>query len=369
MERTSSYNYLFLASVAGLVLFGLAMLATASAVLAFGHTSDNYFYLKRQLLNGVLPGALLFFLASRIHYEKLRKFALPFMVVAVILTALVLVSGLGVAENGATRWLKLGSFSFQPSEILKLASVLYLAALFEPKKRNVAQEGFAPFLFISGMVAFLLIAQPDMGTLGVILLTSFAVYFLAGAKPAHLLAVVLIGVVALSAFVYVKGYAWDRVQVYLNPSADVQGSGYQVNRARVMIRSGGVLGIGYGQSQQKSTAFLPEPMGDSIFAITAEELGFAGVASAIALFSMLGWRGFVVARNARTAFGRMLAGGITVWILAQAFINISAISGILPLTGIPLPFVSYGGTSLVVLLTACGIVYNIQRSSIMKRET
>lgn len=363
MERTSLHNYAFIASVAGLVLFGLAMLATASAVLAFNHTADNYFYLKRQLSHGVLPGIIFFFLASRIPYEKLRKLALPCMLLALVLTALVLVPNLGILENGATRWLKVGSFSFQPSEILKLASVLYLAALFEPKKRNVAREGFVPFLFISGMVAFLLIAQPDMGTLGVILLTAFVVYFLAGAKPAHLLVVVLIGVVALSAFVYFKGYAWDRVQVYLNPSADVQGSGYQINRARTMIRSGGVLGIGYGQSQQKSTAFLPEPMGDSIFAVTAQELGFAGVAFAVALFSMLGWQGFAIARDARTAFGRMLAGGITVWILAQAFINISAISGILPLTGIPLPFVSYGGTSLVVLLTACGIVYSIQRAT------
>lgn len=363
MERTSPHNYLFLASVVSLVLFGLAMLATASAVLAFNHTSDNYYYLKQQFLRGVIPGALLFFLASRIQYEKLRRFALPFMVCAVVLTALVLVSGLGITENGATRWLHVGSFSFQPSELLKLASVLYLAALFEPKKRNVAQEGFAPFLIISGVVAFLLIAQPDMGTLGVILLTAFAVYFFAGAKPAHLLAVVLIGMVALSVFVYFKGYAQDRVQVYLNPSADVQGAGYQVNRARSMIRSGGIFGIGYGQSQQKSTAFLPEPMGDSIFAVTAQELGFFGVASAVALFSVLGWQGFMIARDAGTAFGRMLAGGITVWILAQAFINIGAISGIVPLTGIPLPFVSYGGTSLVVLLTACGIVYSIQRAT------
>lgn len=363
MERTSSNNYLFIASVAALVLFGLAMLATASAVLAFGHTADNYYYLKRQFLNGVIPGVLFFFLASRFHYEKLRKFALPFMVCAVFLTALVLVPHIGVTENGATRWLKVGSFSFQPSEILKLASVIYLAALFEPKKRNVAQEGFAPFLFISGLVAFLLIAQPDMGTLGVILLTAFAVYFLAGAKLSHLLTIVFVGIIALSAFVYFKGYAWDRIEVYLNSSKDAQGAGYQINRALTMIRSGGVFGIGYGQSQEKSTAFLPEPMGDSIFAVTAQELGFIGVASALVLFATLGWQGFAIARDSRTAFGRMLAGGITVWILAQACINISAISGIVPLTGIPLPFVSYGGTSLVVLLTACGIVYNIQRTT------
>ncbi|MCR4323110.1 MAG: putative lipid II flippase FtsW [Candidatus Azambacteria bacterium] len=364
MEHSSSHKYLFVASVAGLVLFGLAMLATASAVLAFNHTLDNYFYVKRQFLNGVIPGVLLFLLMSRVPYEKLRKFALPLMVSAVILTALVLVSGFGVLENGATRWLKIGSFSFQPSEILKLASVLYLAALFEPKKKNIAKEGLMPFLFISGMVASLLIAQPDMGTLGVILLTAFAVYFLAGAKPVHLLAIVLIGIVALSVFVYFKGYAWDRIEVYLNPTRDVQGAGYQVNRAQSMIRSGGVLGIGYGQSQQKSTTYLPEPMGDSIFAVAAQELGFIGVTFAVILFSVLGWQGFTIARNSRTAFGRMLAGGISVWILAQAFINISAISGILPLTGIPLPFVSYGGTSLVVLLTACGIVYSIQRQQL-----
>ena len=363
MERTASYNHMFLASVAGLVLFGLAVLATASAVLAFNHTSDNYYYLKQQLVNGVIPGALFFFLASRIHYEKLRKFASLFMVLSVVLTALVLVPQFGITANGATRWLSVGSFSFQPSEILKLASVVYLAALFEPKKKDVAKEGFTPFLFISGVVAFLLISQPDMGTLGVILLTAFAVYFFAGAKPAHLLAVVLIGISALSVFVYFNEYAQNRVAVYLNPSEDAQGAGYQVSRAQNMIRSGGVFGIGYGKSQQKSTMFLPEPMGDSIFAVIAQELGFIGVMGAVALFSVLGWQGFGIARNSRTAFGRMLAGGITVWILAQAFINIGAISGIVPLTGIPLPFVSYGGTSLVVLLTACGIVYSIQRTT------
>ena len=179
MERTPIHNYLFIASVAGLVLFGLAMLTTASAVLAFNHTSDNYFYLRRQFLNGVIPGALFFFLASRVHYEKLRKFTLPFMLCALALTALVFVPYFGMTENGATRWLAIGSFSFQPSEILKLASVFYLSALFEQQKKNVSQERFMSFLFISGMVAFLLIAQPDIGTAGDIFLTAVTANFLA----------------------------------------------------------------------------------------------------------------------------------------------------------------------------------------------
>lgn len=364
MENTT-HNNGFLFSVGSLVLFGIIVLATASAVLAFRHTGDNYYYLKHQLISGVIPGIILFFLVSRFPHHKLKKIAIPLMVLSIIATALVFVPQLGIQVGKASRWIHIGSFSFQPSELLKLSSVIYLAALFESRKRDIThiQESFIPFLCISGVVGLLLLAQPDLGTLTVVMCTALSVYFLAGAKLAHVGAIILLGIMALSIFVFGLGYEKDRVEVFLGIRHDASDKAYQINTALSMIKTSGVFGIGYGQSQQKSTVYLPEPMGDSIFAVVGEELGFFGIASAIALFALLGWQGFIIVRNASTTFGAILAGGIISWILIQATINISAISGLIPLTGIPLPFISYGSTSYVVLLTACGIVYNIQRMS------
>lgn len=355
----------FLFSVGGLVLFGLTVLATASAVLAFRHTGDNYYYLKHQIVSGVIPGIALFFLASKFPHQRLKKFAIPMMIIAIVLMVLVFVPGLGIQIGKAKRWIDLGFMSFQPSELLKLASVVYLAALFESRKRDIThvRESFIPFLCISAVVGLLLFAQPDLGTLSVVMATALAVYFLAGAKMAHVGAVILLGFFALGIFVFGLGYERDRVEVFLGIRQDVSDKAYQINTALRMIEDSGVFGIGYGQSQQKSTAYLPEPMGDSIFAVVAQELGFLGIMAAIGLFAILGWQGYAIALGAPTAFGSILAGGIVSWILIQATINISAISGLIPLTGIPLPFISYGSTSYVVLLTACGIVYNIQRMS------
>lgn len=364
MENTPFKNG-FLLSVGGLVLFGLVVLATASAVLAFRHTGDNYYYLKHQLLSGVIPGIVMFFLASRFPHQRLKKIAIPMMLFSIVLMMLVFVPGLGIQIGKATRWIDFGFFSFQPSELLKLACVVYLAALFESRKRDITrvQESFVPFLCISGVVGILLIAQPDLGTLSVVMSIALSVYFLAGAKMAHVGAIILLGLMAFTIFVFGFGYERDRIEVFLGMRSDVADKGYQMNMALRMIEESGVAGIGYGQSQQKSTAYLPEPMGDSIFAVVAQELGFFGITVAIALFGMLGWQGYAVARAAPTMFGGILAGGIISWILIQATINISAISGLIPLTGIPLPFISYGSTSYVVLLTACGVVYNIQRTS------
>lgn len=360
MER-----YLFPLSLSCLLLFGLAMLSTASAVLGYYRTEDTYFYVKQQVLNGIIPGVLFFFLASVIPYRSLRKFAVPFMLGVVVLLALLFIPQLGIMRNGAVRWLDFGIISFQPSELLKLAAVLYLATLFASRKERAAdmRQGFIPFVLIMGAVSALLVSQPDLGTLGVVTLTALSVYFVAGARVSHIALIVCFGIVALVTVVFGFGYERDRIQVYLNPASDTSGAGYQINKATAAIQAGGFAGLGFGQSQRKIGGYLPEPMGDSIFAVIAEELGFIGVAGAIALFGFLGWQGFTIARGAPDLFGSLIAAGITAWILIQAFINIAAISGVLPLTGIPLPFVSYGGTSLVVLLTACGIVYNIQRQS------
>lgn len=360
---TSSFR-LFPVSVGVLLLFGLAMLSTASALLGASHAGDPYFYLKRQLINGVLPGIALFFVASRFPYQKLRALGLPLMCVCVALLSLLFLPQFGITTKGATRWFDAGFLAFQPSELLKLSFILYLAALFAGRRdrKTVLMEGFVPFLIIMGVVAILLVSQPDLGTLGVISLTALSVYFAAGGKLVHIAIMLLIGLVGLTVFIYGFGYEYDRIMVYLDPSRDAAGSGYQIQRATAAIQSGSVFGIGFGESQRKFSGYLPEPMGDSIFAIIAEELGFIGVVFALSLFFFIGWQGFAAAARAPDVFGSLVATGITSWVLIQAFVNIGAISGMLPLTGIPLPFMSYGGTSLAVLLTACGIVYNIQRS-------
>lgn len=360
-----SQNNLFLIVVSGLVLFGLVMLSTASAVFSHYNKGDDYYYLKQQILNGVIPGILLFIIASRFPYRKLKKLSLPIIAVSILLLAMLFIPKFGISIKGATRWLYLGSFSFQPSEVAKLAFIIYLAALFESRKKNASdiKERLAPFLVISGIICLMLALQPDLGTLGVILGTALCVYFAAGAKISHIIIASIIGIVTAVMVIYGFGYGLHRIAVYLNPDLYKSDAGYQISQALSIITSGGYFGLGFGASQIKAGMRLPEPMGDSIFAIIAQELGLAGVIAIIFSFIILGWYGFKIAKSTKDEFGLFLTTGIVSWILIQSFVNIGAISGLLPLTGIPLPFISYGGTSLAILLTACGIVYNIQRTS------
>lgn len=361
-----SRNNLFLLSVALLVFFGLAMLSTASAVLAYNKTGDSYFFVKRQLTHGFIPGLIFFLIASRFPYHKLKKLALPMMIISIFFLFLIFIPQFGVITKGAARWINIFGFSFQPSEILKLSFVLYLAALFETKQDNLQnfKEGLLPFLALLSVVTLLLISQPDLGTLSVIISSALAVYFVAGAKKTHMFLATVIGLLGVIIFVFFHGYGMERIQVYLNSNTDRLGSGYQLNTALSSISAGGLKGLGYGKSQQKSGIYLPEPMGDSISAILAEELGFIGVSAAIFLFIFFGWQGLRIAKSCPDLFGSLTTIGLTFWVLIQAFINIGAMTGVLPLTGLPLPFVSYGGTSMAVLLTACGIMYNIQKASL-----
>ncbi len=358
-------NRIFLISIGALLLFGMAMLLAASGSLAYNRYEDNLYYLKQQLINGVIPGIVFFLIASNIPYRKLKRFALPFFLFSLFLLALVFAPDIGILLKGAARWVDLGFLRFQPSEILKLSFILYLAAFFESKKQHVTDitHGFVPFLGFSALAGAFLASQPDLGTLSVILFIGIGIFFAAGAKWSHILLVGVLCLIAFLAFIYLFPHAMDRLTVFLNPDNDSIGSSYQINQALSAIKSGGFFGYGFGEAQGVSGSRLPEPMGDSIFAIIAQELGFVGVIIVIGLFLFFGWRVLFAAKNAPDVFGSLFCIGVMLWVFVQAFINISAISGILPLTGIPLPFISYGGTSLVVLLTSCGIVYNIQQSS------
>jgi len=367
MRKKSSFHYdrhLFFA-VLGAVIFGLFMIASASAVYSTIRFDDQYLFLRRQFFFGVIPGILAMLVLMKIDYHTWKRWAVPAFLGSLAALGLVFLPGLGTSAYGATRWLDLGIISFQPSEMAKFAIILYLAAWLSSrgrKKIGNAMEGLLPFVAVLGLMGLFIYKQPDVGTLGLIIAISFAVFFAAGASLSHILAMAGVGAVGLFAIIKAAPYRWDRLMVFLNPELDPQGKGYQINQALIALGSGGLFGVGLGESRQKFS-YLPEPAGDSIFAIIGEELGFLGAATVVALFAFIVYRGIRIAVHAPDEFGRLLAIGIISWIGLQAVLNVGAITGLLPLTGIPLPFISYGGTSLVFSLAAMGVLLNISSQS------
>lgn len=346
-----------------LLVFGLIMVASAGIGYSRSRFGDAYFFFKRQLV-GVSIGLAVLYLTQKINYNFWKKISIPFFAVSVIFLALVFVPGIGSRIYGANRWIQLGVISFQPSEMLKLSLIIYLAAWLDGRGERARDffEGLLPFAIIMAAIGFLLIKQPDMGTLGVTVLIAMTIYFINGAKISHMLLLALGGFLSFYALMKTESYRTDRFLVFLHPELDPRGVGYQINQALLAIGSGGILGVGLGHSMQKFN-YLPEPVGDSIFAIIGEELGLIGAAFLIVLFVGLSLRGLRVARNAPDIFSKLAAVGIVAWIFFQAFINIAAITGLIPLTGVPLPFVSYGGTSIIFLMAGIGILLNISKQT------
>jgi len=348
-----------------LVIFGLVMLSSAGVVEGQNKFGSPYYYLMHQFLYGALPGAVIFLLFSRINYKFWKKIALPLLILVIALLVLVFVPGIGYSVKGAQRWVGFKFLSFQPSEFLKLALIIYLAAWFGryEGRINTGLRSIAPFFLVFGFAGLLLLLQPDMGTLVLITLIALSMYFFAGAKFSHFIVLILVLAILLGTFSVLEPYRFDRLKAFFNPTADKQGAAYHINQALLGIGSGGIFGLGFGQSQQKLFNYLPEPVGDSIFAIIVEELGFVGAIVLLALFLMLALVLINVAGNVHNQFGKLLALGVMTWIIGQAIVNISAISGLIPLTGIPLPFISFGSSSLVTMLAGLGIVANISRHS------
>lgn len=351
-------------AVLALLAFGLIMIASAGIAYSRTRFGDAYYFFKHQLFFGVLPGLAVLYVTQNIKYDFWKKIAIPFFAVSIVCLILVFVPGFGSKIYGASRWLQLGSFSFQPAEMLKLAIIIYLAAWLESRKEKVKDffEGLVPFLTLIAIISFLLIKQPDMGTLGVIIAISISIFFASGAKLSHLLAIGVSGIAAFFILIKMESYRFNRLLVFLHPELDPRGIGYQINQALLAIGSGGLFGVGLGHSMQKFN-YLPEPVGDSIFAIIGEELGLLGTTLLLALFVYLAIRALKIAKNAPDNFSALAATGIISWIIFQAFINIAAISGLIPLTGIPLPFISYGGTSIIFLMAGVGILLNISKFS------
>lgn len=361
LRSTGSRDYVITFCVASLVIFGLVMLASASSNLGKLKFDDSYYYLKHQLLYGLSIGIVGFLLASKIYYRYYEKIAIFLLVISIVLSALVF-TPLGIDAGGAERWLGLGPISFQPSETLKITFIFYLAAWLgnNLKRTKSFSKGFLPFLVVSGIVSGLLIKQPATSAAVLLMAIGLIIYFVSGARLSYILAAIAAGGVALAIIVLITPYRLTRIMSFLNQDANPQVEGYHINQAKIAIGSGGLWGVGYGQSAMK-VKYLPEPIGDSIFAVAAEEFGFAGSLTLIMIFLILSFRILWLARKVQDKFAQLLLTGFGSLIALQTFVNIGAISGILPLTGMPLPFISYGGTALAVFMTIGGIIVNISR--------
>ncbi len=356
---------LFALLFGAILIFGLLMLASASWPLGFDRFHGNgYYFLVHQLLFGVLPGCIGFAVAYLVPHESYRKLALPMLGISIVLLLLVFIPGLGIEIKGSRSWISLGLFSLQPSELVKFTFLIYLAAWLEGSMgKNVKDttKGLIPFLVVLGIIMLLLLLQPDTGTMGIIVMMALAVYFVAGAPLKYFGFFGIAGAVLLWILFTVSPYRAERLTAFLHPELDKQGSGYQINQALLAIGSGGFLGRGYGHSLQKFQ-YLPEVAGDSIFAVMAEELGFVLTSAFVLLYVGMLFRGLVIAERSADTFGTYLVVGIMAWLGIQAFVNIGAMVALLPITGVPLPFVSYGGTALAISMTAVGVVLNVSKT-------
>jgi len=349
--------------IVAFLILGFFILASASIGITVSMKLPSYYFILRQLITGGLVGLVLLIFAYKTPYKKWRAWSFVVFGLSLLATAAVFIPGLGLSTGGASRWIIAGPLSFQPSEFLKFGFILYLAAWFSSSGRKITsvRDGLLPFLVITGVASALLILQPDIGTLGVVAFSGLFLFLIAGGRWSHLLLLVLVGLIALGVLIYLEPYRMERFTVFINPDHDPLGAGYQVKQALIAIGSGGIFGRGFGMSRQKFQ-YLPEPVGDSIFAVAAEEFGFIGSTIMIALFLAFAWRGFYVSRFASDNFGKLLGSGIVVLVVMQSMINIAALSGLAPLTGIPLIFISQGGSALAMTLLEMGILLNISRT-------
>ncbi|MBI1919314.1 putative lipid II flippase FtsW [Candidatus Microgenomates bacterium] len=338
-----------------LVLFGVLMVYDASSVIAFRDFGDKYHFIKDQI-RWVAVGFIFLVFFANLDYHLLIKLAIPLLILTIVFLVSVFIPGLGIKASGASRWLDFKFFVLQPTEFAKLSLTIYLAAWFANKEKG----RFWAFLLLLMVVVGLVIAQPDMGTGIILASTSIALYFLSGASILHFLLILPIFALTAFAFIKIAPYRMARVLTFFDPLRDPQGTSYHIQQILIALGSGGLVGLGLGQSKQKFE-YLPEAMTDSIFAIIGEEIGFIGTLFLLLLFILLFARCFKVAREARDNFGRLLAGGIVSFLAIQTVINIGAQVALLPLTGVPLPFISYGGSSLIISLSAIGIILNISK--------
>lgn len=361
-KNRNGIDYWLLAITITLVIIGLIMVYSASTVWAQDKFDDRFYFLKRQLFFAALGFVMMFFM-SRIHVAFWRRYSKIGIGICFLLLLLVLIPGVGLERGGAKSWLGVGAFSIQPSEFMKMALILYLSDFLTKRQRKL--DGFFKgFLFslLIVLIAFgVIMLQPDLGTGTVILLTSFLMVYIAGGKIRHFIIVGFAGLMGFALLIISAPYRIARILSFIDPWKDPLGAGFQIIQSLYAIGPAGIFGFGLGQSRQKYN-YLPEPQTDFIFAIISEELGFIGACFVLLLFCLLLWRGIRIALLATDLFSTLLSFGIIIMIAVQVMINIAVVIGLMPVTGITLPFLSYGGSSLTLILTSIGILLSISRN-------
>lgn len=364
--KTGSIDKGFLYSLIALVAFGLLMLLSASGPIGYQKFDDVLYFFKHQLVYGLVPGLILFIAFAKIDYRILAKFAPIALIGSIILLLLVYIPGIGMRFGGSGRWVDIGLFTFQPSEFVKIGFLIYVAAWLETRTKSDEahdlQKGLIPFLLSLAIVMVLLIFQPNTGSMVVIAGAALTAYFISGAPLIYFFGIGAAGVGLFWILISTTSYRAQRVLTFLHPELDPQGIGYHINQAFLAIGSGGLFGLGYGHSRQKYL-YLPEVAGDSIFAVVAEEMGFFITVLFLALLGFFIYKCFDIAKKAADPFGRFLAVGIGAWILIQSALNIASMLGLVPITGVTLPFLSYGSSAFVALAIACGIMASISKGT------
>lgn len=363
----SSIDYPLFITVIILSVFGLVMVYDASVAQAYKDYGDKYLYVRQQSLWMVL-GFLSLGFFSIFDHRLFKKIALPILVISFLMLLAVFIPGLGVSAGGAHRWIRLGAFSIQPAELIKLAAIIFFASLFEKDRSPVffartLQSKMFPFLSVVFLVAAVVgVLQRDLGSTIVFVLICLTMFVVAGGPLKYLWGLLPFSLMGFLVFALSSEYRKHRILAFLDPFSDPQGYSYHITQVLIALGGGGILGLGVGQSRQKYE-YIPEVTTDSIFAIVGEEFGFIGGLVLISLFSFLIYRGFKIAENAEDGFSKLLAFGIVSWLSIQTVINLAAMVSLIPLTGVPLPFISYGGSALLINLVAVGILLNISRNT------
>lgn len=346
-----------------LIISGFLIFISASLGLLAKEISNYSGIAFSQTVPGLLFGTITMIIVSRLDFKIWRKSAFFLMIVAIILNIVVLIPGIGLEHAGAQRWIVFNSYSFQTSEILKLAFIIYFAAWASgvKDKMKTFRWGFLPLVVLFAISTALLLSQPDTDNLILIIIAGMAMFIASGGKWRYVFFVMLAGLIGITFLAVTRPYIMQRITTFFNPQVDAQGASYQIQQSLIAIGSGGIFGRGFGQSIQKFT-YLPEPVGDSIFAVAAEEFGFVGSLFLLLIFVLFATRGLKIASRTSNIFGRLTVVGIVIMIVFQAFVNIGAMLGVVPLSGITLPFVSHGGTSLFFTLLEVGIVLSVSKN-------
>ncbi|MBP1156278.1 MULTISPECIES: stage V sporulation protein E [unclassified Paenibacillus] len=363
VKARSAPDMLMLGSTLLLLGIGVVMVYSASAVLAFREFGDAFYYLKRQALFAAL-GIMAMVFTMNTDYWVWKKYSKIALIICFILLVAVLIPGIGVVRGGARSWLGIGSFGIQPSEFMKMGMIIFLSKWLSEKQSTITlfSKGLIPPLGLVGLAFGLIMLQPDLGTGAVLVGASLLIIYTAGARLTHLSYLALVGVLGFVGLIAAAPYRLKRITAFLDPWQDPLGAGYQAIQSLYAIGPGGLVGLGLGMSRQKYS-YLPEPQTDFIFSIIAEELGFIGGSFVLVLFTLLLWRGMRTAITAPDTFGSLLAAGIVGMIAVQVIINIGVVIGMFPVTGITLPLISAGGSSLTLMLTSIGVLLNISRFS------